>query len=182
MTNFFDKIKKGARGAGKKAQETVEINRIKMQIKTKQKEISRLFMYMGDALYQHMSKGEKGSLPGACVDLKQELDRKITEKEALEERIRELKHLAKCASCGQINVRGVNFCAECGHPMGTKLEVQDTKIWPMLEPPNYEDDPLMQEELFEQQMQHMERSEQCPHCGHPVFPGKRFCHQCGRAR
>jgi len=157
MAGFFDKLKQGAQEASKKAQITVEVNRLKLQISSINKEITRLYTLIGEAVHAQISQGS-AELPAECLEWSKNIIEKKQEIEQIESKIRELRDEYVCASCGHVNSREDKFCSECG----AKIEIQEVA------PAQLES----WEAVYETEAT-------CPSCGKLVTPGKKFCGHCG---
>lgn len=166
MSGFFDKLKQGAQEAGKKAQVTVEVNRLKMQISSLQKEIARLYALIGETVHQEIDQGataEDFTLPESCLAWSRDVVAKQQEIAQIEERIHELRDEIICSSCQQVNSRENKFCSGCGAKLEISAEQGET---------------IMIEEGAEGVIDTVAA---CPACEHPLIPGKKFCGHCGHA-
>lgn len=157
MAGFFDKLKQGAQEASKKAQITVEVNRLKLQISSINKEITRLYALIGEAVHEQISRGGT-DLPSECLEWSRNIVEKQREIEQIESKIRELKDEYVCTNCGHVNSREDKFCSECG----ARIEIPETAE-PQIE---------ALEGVYETEAT-------CPSCGNTVTPGKKFCGSCG---
>ncbi|TDF97519.1 zinc ribbon domain-containing protein [Paenibacillus piri] len=110
--SFFEKMKQGASDAAKKAQQTVEITRLRAQISSKEKEIEKSFALIGESVYQAHSAGDwKKAAVAAYFAHIQGLQQDI---QAIEWKITEAKHEKVCR-CGKVVARDVKFCSVCGY-------------------------------------------------------------------
>lgn len=164
MASFFDKIKQSAQEASKKAQITVEVNRLKMQISSLNKEINRIYAVIGEAVYRQIGEGNDRTLPEACVDWARDIDAKLQEIAEIEAKIHELRDELICGSCGHVNPRESKFCSGCG----SKLDVEQTGHAQAAIEGGVEEEILEAEAL-------------CSSCGHTLIPGKKFCGNCGQS-
>lgn len=112
--SFFEKMKQGASEAAKKAQQTVEITKLRAQISSKEKEKEKTFSLIGEAVYKFHSAGDwKKSGPDVAAycqhiaGLEQDI-------QTIELKIKEAKHEKVC-QCGKVVAREVKFCSGCGH-------------------------------------------------------------------
>ncbi|RAP75277.1 zinc ribbon domain-containing protein [Paenibacillus montanisoli] len=123
--SFFDKVKQGASEAAKKAQQTVEITKLKAQISGKEKEIDKIYTAIGAAVYrahqaQDMSLAEQEV--GNCCKQVDELHVEIGQ---LEDRIKMLKYEKTC-SCGKVVALDARFCPDCGAALGEEPKNETT--------------------------------------------------------
>ncbi|CAM3597779.1 double zinc ribbon domain-containing protein [Marinicrinis lubricantis] len=166
--NFFDRLKQGAAEAGKKAQLTVEVNRLKLQISSKEKEIQRQYTQMGELVYRHAQQHGVETIPADCVRIVDEINRMRSEINQIEQKIRSLKSEVHCPACGKVNPTGTNFCTSCGthlvQPAAAPIEVEVLDRRENLE--DTENDSA---------------TPKCASCGREVMEGKPFCHHCGAA-
>lgn len=163
MASFFEKLKHGAAEAGKKAQVTVEVNRLRMQTSSLRKEIQQLYAQMGEAVYKQLENGQQGELPEACIAMAQEIDQKRKDIALVEQKIMELKNEANCTECGQVNPRDSKFCSGCGSKISVESETGEPK---MVEAPSAD---IALETV------------KCVSCGHELSPDKKFCGNCGKS-
>jgi hypothetical protein len=111
--SFFDKVKQGASDAAKKAQQTVEITKLRGQISSKEKEFEKTSLLIGDVVFQAYEGGnwKQGEQPviAYCEHMKG-LRQDI---HALELKIKLAKNEKECR-CGKIVSSDVKFCPICG--------------------------------------------------------------------
>ncbi|QHT59897.1 zinc ribbon domain-containing protein [Paenibacillus lycopersici] len=111
--SFFDKVKQGASDAAKKAQQTVEITKLKAQISGKEKEIERLCAQIGAAVYRGHQAGDIASTEQEVMECCHQADELHTEIKVLEERIK-LTRNEKTCTCGRVVTLDTRFCPDCG--------------------------------------------------------------------
>ncbi|MFH5182047.1 zinc ribbon domain-containing protein [Paenibacillus sp. TAB 01] len=113
--SFFDKMKQGASDAAKKAQQTVEITKLKTQISLKEREIEKSYAYIGEAVFHSYRNGDwkmaGKDIEGYCLHITG-LRRDIS---VLEAKIKAVKNEKEC-SCGKIVPLEVKYCPACGLP------------------------------------------------------------------
>ncbi|OXM87289.1 hypothetical protein [Paenibacillus rigui] len=113
--SFFDKMKQGASDAAKKAQQTVEITKLKTQISLKEREIEKSCTYIGEAVFRSYANGDwkqaGKDIEGYCLHITG-LRRDIS---VLEVKMKEIKNEKVC-SCGKVVALDVRFCPTCGNP------------------------------------------------------------------
>lgn len=123
--SFFDKMKQGASGAAKKAQQTVEVTKLRSQISSKEKEMDKLYARIGESIYRAFSAGDVALSETEVMeycDLLHGLDQEI---DRVEEKIRNIKFEKTC-SCGSISSVGVKFCPDCGKRFPDEPKQEDT--------------------------------------------------------
>lgn len=111
--SFFDKVKQGASDAAKKAQQTVEITKLKAQISGKEKDIERLHEKIGVAIYRSHQAGNIAASEAEVQDYCRQADELNAEIRLLEERIKVTRNEKTC-TCGKVVSLDTRFCPECG--------------------------------------------------------------------
>ncbi|MBW7476816.1 zinc ribbon domain-containing protein [Paenibacillus oenotherae] len=111
--SFFDKVKQGASDAAKKAQQTVEITRLKSQISGKEKEMEKLYLIMGEAIYRAHESGDITAADMEIASFCEQLDAMKLEIQLLDERIRNIRFEKSC-TCGKVVPLDARFCPDCG--------------------------------------------------------------------
>lgn len=112
--SFMNKVKSGLTEAGSKAKTVVEINKLKSQNSSKQKEIEQRFQHIGRTYYLQetgkLSDGEGHDPALMIVDIAR-LEAEI------EENVKAIKSLAneKDCVCGKPAPLESRFCPSCGH-------------------------------------------------------------------
>jgi len=123
--SFFDKVKQSASDAAKKAQQTVEITKLKSQISGKEKDMDQLFHNIGESVYHaHQANGSEESEAEVAGYLK-ELDELQLEIQLLEERIKNIRFEKSC-SCGKVVPLDARFCPECGAQLAEEAKPDTT--------------------------------------------------------
>lgn len=112
MGSIFDKIKQGASEAGKQAKIAVEVNRLKMQVNMKQKEMDEKYMEIGKSVYQAQQTG---------INNHEELVGYFSQVAAIQDeitgilkKIDEFRNGKECV-CGNTVDLDAKFCANCGY-------------------------------------------------------------------
>lgn len=123
MDEFFERLKEQAYKAkdeaaklGKqvyaKTNNVISQTKLSFAINETDSKIKDVYSEMGKKLY------EAYLISGNCIDeLKEEceqLDALIKEKEALREKMSELKESVKCPECGKYNKSDASYCSKCG--------------------------------------------------------------------
>ncbi|UKS29287.1 hypothetical protein LOZ80_10255 [Paenibacillus sp. HWE-109] len=121
--SFFDKVKQGASDAAKKAQQTVEITKLKTQISAKEKEIERTYHLIGESVYAAYVAGDAAQSEERRADLCVGIDVIKQEISLLEHKISEVRNEKECV-CGKVVATDTKFCSTCGH----KFEETESEI------------------------------------------------------
>lgn len=111
MSKFFDQVKQGINQTGKQAQIAVEVNRIKMQINMKEKELETIFAKIGRAVFKAHQEGindydQISAFYQEVTDLQNEMNQ-------LNVQINQVKSIRQC-TCGNIESIDNKFCSQCG--------------------------------------------------------------------
>ncbi|MBG9736252.1 zinc ribbon domain-containing protein [Paenibacillus alvei] len=115
MSNFFDKLKQGAAEAGKKAQTTIEVNRLKFQISSKEKEITGIYSRMGECVYHAMQNESLEEISDQLLLFSEQVNQKKAEIQEIEDRIRTVQNEKLCPACSKPAALDTKFCSSCGH-------------------------------------------------------------------
>lgn len=125
--SFFDKVKQGASDAAKKAQQTVEITKLKAQISGKEKEIDKLYTAIGAAVYRgHQEKDfaiTEQEVANACL----QVDELNVEIGLIEERIKAIRFEKTC-TCGKVVALDAKFCPDCGSSLAEEPPKAETTV------------------------------------------------------
>ncbi|ANE45263.1 hypothetical protein SY83_01750 [Paenibacillus swuensis] len=113
--NIIQKVKQGATDAAKLAQNKVEITKYKSQVASKEREVERYQMLIGQAVFLSFQAGEpypvtsRTTITEHCkviVHLQKDI-------EALEQQIMNLKREKVCV-CGTVISQEAYYCSMCG--------------------------------------------------------------------
>ncbi|MCJ8011780.1 zinc ribbon domain-containing protein [Paenibacillus sp. KQZ6P-2] len=111
--SFFDKLKSGVAEAGNKAKVAVEVNRLKMQNSTKQKEIDQEYQHIGKMVFDSLSQESMCS----AEQLQPMVERIVQLQDEIQlnqHQINVISDEKKCV-CGHVVPIAARFCPECGH-------------------------------------------------------------------
>lgn len=105
----------GARAAGKKAGQMVDVAKLNVQLFDLNGEYNDLLRQLGQVMYDT----HRGEAPGNDVVTKllAQADEKAARIAELKNRIADLKQAATCPACGEPCGRGDKFCRACGKPL-----------------------------------------------------------------
>jgi hypothetical protein len=110
---FFDKMKKGVHGAGAKAKTMVEVNRLKMQISQKEKEVIELYARIGELVFSAVQKNDYPAAEPAVKTHCQDIIEKREEIAKIYLALKEINNEKEC-TCGRTVAIDVKFCPACG--------------------------------------------------------------------
>ncbi|SFT03370.1 zinc ribbon domain-containing protein [Paenibacillus sp. BC26] len=123
--SFFDKVKQGASEAAKKAQQTVEITKLKAQISGKEREIDKVYATIGAAVYRAHQAHDLASAEHEVTNCCSQVDELQVEIGQLEERIKMIRFEKTC-SCGKVVALDTKFCPDCGSALGDEPKNETT--------------------------------------------------------
>ncbi|MBM7567292.1 zinc ribbon domain-containing protein [Paenibacillus sacheonensis] len=123
--SFFDKVKQGASDAAKKAQQTVEITKLKAQISGKEKDIEKLCVQIGTAVYRGHQAGNIAANEQEVIDCCRQADELQAEIRMLEERIKMTRNEKTC-TCGKVVALDAKFCPDCGAALAEEPRAENT--------------------------------------------------------
>ncbi|WP_018757469.1 zinc ribbon domain-containing protein [Paenibacillus terrigena] len=150
--SFLDKFKKGVAEAGTLAKVTVEVNRLKLQISNKRKEIQEYYLKIGEAMFQIRQEEESDAKLTSIDEWCAQILSIQADMKDLELKIKELSNEKTCA-CGKVLPLDAKFCVSCGHKFEEVIVVT-------LEP-------------------ELEETATCPSCHQSVQNDAKFCGSCG---
>lgn len=150
--SFLDKFKKGVAEAGTLAKVTVEVNRLKLQISNKKKEIQEHYLRIGEAVFQIRQEAESEDKLAAIDEWCSQILGIQAEIKELELKINELSNEKTCG-CGKVLPLDAKFCVSCGHKFEEVIVVPS-------EP-------------------EQEATATCPSCHQVIQSDAKFCGSCG---
>ncbi len=126
MSNFDDFVsdmKVVAGEVGKKANEYVEMSKLRLERVTIKGDIQKNFSKIGELVYnKHRTGEENEEVIGIYTD---EIDDQYKRIAEITARITELKRRARCPACGAQNEVGAAFCSRCGAKLGDYAAARD---------------------------------------------------------
>jgi len=123
--SFFDRVKQGASEAAKKAQQTVEITKLKSQISSKEKEMDKIQLKIGKAVYQAFTTGDLAQSEAEVMDYCEELVLLEQDIAAIDDKIKNMKSEKAC-TCGKVVPIDLKFCPDCGKRFPDEPRSEDT--------------------------------------------------------
>lgn len=124
--SFFDKLKSGVAEAGNKAKIAVEVNRLKMQNSTKQKEIDHEYQQIGKMVFDSLKREEGVCGPEQLQPMVERILQLQDEIQLNQHQINVISDEKKCA-CGHTVPLAARFCPECGHQF-VEIEKQEEDV------------------------------------------------------
>ena len=99
----------------KKAGETVEIQKIRIEIAKLRSAISTAYGNLGEQYYSELKGDEKNQ--SEIENIVNDIDEKNCLLEELYKKFNEAKHNKVCGSCGRVNSEDSAFCNGCGEKL-----------------------------------------------------------------
>jgi len=119
--SFMDKVKSGFSEAGNKAKIIMEVNRLKMQIGNKEKEIEKLYQNIGRSFFLNAVGRAADNTEADYQSIVEEILRLENEIEETKKQIKTLTNEKDCV-CGKPAPLDARFCPSCGHTFSTTDE------------------------------------------------------------
>lgn len=111
--SFFNRARDVANDVGKKANDAVEISRLKLQVVSLGSDIDKVYQKLGLMVYEMVKAGsENRGLVDGCVA---EVDALKARLDEVNGKIDELKNVRRCDSCGNAVDITAQFCPICGN-------------------------------------------------------------------
>ena len=105
----------GARAAGKRAGQMVDVAKLHVQLFDLNGEYNDLLRQLGQVMYDtHRGEAPENDV---VTKLLAQADEKAARIAELKNRIADLKQAASCPACGEPCGRGDKFCRACGKPL-----------------------------------------------------------------
>ncbi|HEY0827236.1 MAG TPA: hypothetical protein VGE40_04005 [Bacilli bacterium] len=114
MSTFFDKLKQGASDTAKKAQQAVEVTKLKSQISSKEREIENHFKHLGESVFKAFTENDLSKAELSIRSRSEQIMELQKEMLDLQLKITEVKNEKKCV-CGKTVLLDFKFCQSCGH-------------------------------------------------------------------
>lgn len=156
MNNLFDKFKKGVSDASNKAKTIVDVNKIKMQVSQKEKEIEVEYKGIGEIVFNAFKNDNSENIDELIQDKCNIILAKQEEIRQLNQKIGELNNEKECV-CGRLVPIDTKFCPSCGHKFEEEVIINNKS----------EEVPPVEEKYV------------CSICNSEVEPGAKFCSKCG---
>jgi len=123
--SFFDKLKSGVAEAGNKAKIAVEVNRLKMQNSSKQKEIEQEYQHIGKMVFDSLERESMCS----PEQLQPMVNRIVQLQDEIQLNLHQINAIAdeKKCTCGHTVPVAARFCPECGHQF-IEIEKQEGDV------------------------------------------------------
>jgi NADH pyrophosphatase NudC (nudix superfamily) len=172
--SFFDKLKRGVSDTTALAKVTVEVNRLKLQISSKKKEIIELQTNIGILVYEQFtdSVDRQEEISLICARIQE----KHFDMDMIREKIDALSDEKKCV-CGITLARSTRFCPECGHKFPEE-RIHITESEPVLTlEASHEVEAADVTSMFGSDDE--DSIGQCPECAEVLEVDAKFCGNCG---
>jgi predicted RNA-binding Zn-ribbon protein involved in translation (DUF1610 family) len=194
--SFFKKlsetVSKGVSTATEKAQQTVEITKLNVQISGKRKEIEKLFTTIGESVYEAYLEKDQSLAQVKVVPISEEITAIRNEINALDDRIKAIRNEKDCV-CGKRVPFDTRYCPSCGHAFPEPEIVKDYPI----QVETYVPEAPLEEELLDHQgetvldsdevaafkdesVRAMDQRQICKSCGTPLYADSHYCPNCGQ--
>lgn len=126
--NLGKTITKTAEKVGKKAEEVVELQKLRSQLAGAEREIEKNCQDLGEIVYRRFVEGEAVSEELAIIC--DEITRLRSQASDLREDIAAQKGESICPACAAHNPREASFCMKCGTPIPSPEEFQEAQVTP----------------------------------------------------
>lgn len=114
MSTFFEKLKQGASDTARKAQQAVEVTKLKSQISSKEREIENHFIHLGESVFNAFSENDLSKAELSIRSRSEQVIQLQKEIFDIQLKITEAKNEKKCV-CGKTVILDFKFCQSCGH-------------------------------------------------------------------
>ncbi|MDL2247905.1 zinc ribbon domain-containing protein, partial [Bacteroides sp. OttesenSCG-928-J23] len=112
LEDFMFRAKSVADVAGKKTGDVVELSKLKYQAKQTEWDIEKTYAKLGAIVYE--SKKSTENFEEIIALAVSEIDALNEKLEELEGKMRAVKKVVKCGSCGKENELSARYCTRCG--------------------------------------------------------------------
>lgn len=117
---FFDELGRtitdAADKVGKKTEKIVELQRVKGQISSMERNIEKNISELGYMVYEKYQLGEE--LDQKFIPICEEIQRRRVLLDQYREEVAEMKGLRRCDECGEPQEKDAVFCKKCGARLG----------------------------------------------------------------
>lgn len=153
MSNFLEKFKSGVSEASNRAKVMVDVNRLKLQIAQKHKEICEEHEIIGQIVYELFEHQETENLEERVTEHCQKIYDMKKEIGELELKILDLNEEKECPACKKVVPIDSKFCPSCGYRFPEVVQVVEDG-----------------EEV---------EVRKCSACGASILGHDKFCAECG---
>lgn len=109
--NMKDTLTSVGRDVSQKAQEVSGVAKLKLDIKTKEDYLNKLYIELGKTYYEMQKEAE---MPGAQIA---EISSTLNEIEDLKREVLTIQGARICPNCGATVSESTAFCCHCGSPL-----------------------------------------------------------------
>jgi len=115
MSGIFKKITTGVTQTGSKVKNIVEVNRFRVRIVQKKRDVEKEYMEIGKLVFEsYQNNNATVTIEGSILDYCQKISEMQGEVNLLEAKINDAKRLKEC-SCGEVVSKKTKFCPICGY-------------------------------------------------------------------
>lgn len=118
LDNVISKGKNVVSSAGKVAEDTARISKLKMRESQLNNSIRSDYEKLGETIYQMAKSGEKDD--AAFDEMVAKIDGYFTELADISKQYDEIKNLVTCDKCGSKCKDDMNYCPKCGNKLPEK--------------------------------------------------------------
>lgn len=118
--NFTRKVTETAKAAAKKSSDLVEVTKLNMSIGSEEDKIEKVYKEIGKIVYENYANG--GNVEDAFIEKCKEIASYENNIKEMRNKVRELKNVKTCPSCGEELDLEVMFCSKCGTKQETPQE------------------------------------------------------------
>lgn len=124
LDNLFNKARDVANDMGKKANDVVEVSKLKLSVVSLGSDIDKAYQKLGLMTYEMEKSGTRNNeLIDGCVA---EIDSLKVKLDEVNEKVDGIRNVFRCESCGNAVDAGAQFCPMCGslvrHPEEPKKD------------------------------------------------------------
>ena len=138
LGDFGKVISEKAEVVSKKTEDTIEIQKMKSQIRGMDRSNERDFQDMGKMIYEQFKKGK--AIDSDFMELCEAIEEREAEMETLNKQVAEIKGLDVCKNCQEHLDASVVFCPKCGTKVDQEVVAEEA----------FEDGEVVTEEIFDE--------------------------------
>ena len=123
LGDFGKVISEKAEVVSKKTEDTIEIQKMKSQIRGMERSNERDFQDMGEMIYEQFKKGK--AIDSDFMELCEAIEEREAEMETLNKQVAEIKGLDVCKNCQEHLDASVVFCPKCGTKVDQEVVAEE---------------------------------------------------------
>lgn len=97
--------------AGKKTNDIISVQKMKMNIASMKSQLSKLYEDLGRLCYDN---GQSDTPSAVMLEIMTEIENKLAEIKSTENKLADLRGEKLCPACGTKNVNEAGYCSKCG--------------------------------------------------------------------